>query len=310
MPASREVLADSCGVFGLGRLQTAEAVAGGLSNELWRVETDTGRYAVKVMRTNADRPDFRTNIEHAFAIEERAYRAGVRCPRPVPAPSGGCLIDVAGLFVRIHEWVDGTAPDPVAARPLLAPLLAGIHAASPQLSQPVEDEPWSADEWLALADRTQGPLLAARLAAASPALADLESVTSAQGLAVTWVDTHGDLDPKNTLLVSGHLLALDWDAAQPEPAAREAAAMALDWTTDPQAFAQVVAAYRAQSPQPVPAQPWVLGGWVSALGGWLIHNAERSEDHPRHGREATSALERLMHLQVRLPDYVDALRTR
>ena len=40
---------------------------GGLSNDLWRVDTTTGRYAVKVMRTNAGAPDFRSNVEAAYA---------------------------------------------------------------------------------------------------------------------------------------------------------------------------------------------------------------------------------------------------
>jgi hypothetical protein len=95
-------------------------VSGGLSNELWRVVTDTGTYAVKRMVAGADRPEFVTNIEASFAIERRAYLAGVPMPRFVPDPLTNCaLARINGSFVRVHEWV-AEVPGPVSATEALS----------------------------------------------------------------------------------------------------------------------------------------------------------------------------------------------
>jgi hypothetical protein len=95
--------------FGLGRLVAdAERVAGGLSNELWRLVTRDGVFAVKRMIVNADRPDFVDNVETAFAVERRAWVAGVAMPQPVAVlDTGRALAQVEGSLFRVHRWVDG-----------------------------------------------------------------------------------------------------------------------------------------------------------------------------------------------------------
>ncbi|UUZ59800.1 hypothetical protein [Nocardioides sp. B-3] len=35
----------------------------------------------------------------------------------------------------------------------------------------------------------------------------------------------------------------------------------------------MVAAYAAAANAEIPSAPWVFGGWVAALGGWLAYNA-------------------------------------
>jgi len=89
------------------------------------------------------------------------------------------------------------------------------------------------------------------------------------------VDSHGDLDRKNTVRrADGVLLALDWDAAGPVGAVHEAAGLALDWSAaDPAVFAAAVHAYVRRSGVTIPAQPWIFAGWVAAQGGWLDYNA-------------------------------------
>ncbi|MDG4824014.1 phosphotransferase [Asanoa sp. WMMD1127] len=115
--------------FGLGTVaDNPVRVTGGLSNEVWRVVTDTGAFAVKRMVLNADRPDFVGNVEASYAVERRAWQAGVRMPEPVPDPdTGRALATVDGSLFRVHRWLDGqpragTATD-------AADLLATIHAA-------------------------------------------------------------------------------------------------------------------------------------------------------------------------------------
>jgi Ser/Thr protein kinase RdoA (MazF antagonist) len=262
--------------FGLGQPLESVPVAGGLSNDMWRLQTDTGTFAVKVMRAHATNPDFRENIEAAYAVETNAHRRGVPCPEPVGSEDGRCLAEVAGELVRAHRWVDGKVVDGRRWLEQAGSLLAQVHGAADPFVAPLDDEPWDVEGWASLGDHADMPAdLAQTLRDAAPTLARLESATAAPGLETMHVDSHGDLDPKNTLAVGDSLTAVDWDAAGVR----------------------------------VPADPWVLGGWVSALGGWLVHNAT-SRAHEAIGQQETrQTCERLVRLHRNLDRYLAALRS-
>ncbi len=295
--------------FGLGQVLDCVKVAGGLSNHLWRVRTEQGVFALKVMVINAGEPDFVPNLERSFAVERRAFASGVPMPAPIAVPGGDrCLLAHGGRLARAHHWVDAAPVDPLRHAARAGALLAQIHHASDLRSEPLDDQPWSTSEWHALADQSRAdPTLQASIRSAAPALAELEAVTAGGPGDVVVLDSHRDLDPKNALVTRSGLLALDWDAAGPVPAAREAVQVGLDWSTDAAGFAQVLAAYRATSAHPVPAAPWVFGGWVSAVGGWLVYNASRRADTELGAREARAALARLTYLHGALPRYLAAL---
>jgi thiamine kinase-like enzyme len=172
----------------------------------------------------------------------------------------------------------------------------------------LDDEPWDEAGWSGLAGTNGLPRkLAADLLRAAPALADLEAVTAASGLLVPHVLSHGDLDPKNTLIVGGTLMAVDWDAADAQPAAREVVTVALDWTTTPDGFREVLRSYVAAGGAAPPAEPWVFGGWLSAVGGWLIYNVLHRAEEDLRVREAGTSLQRIMTLHARLPEYLAAI---
>jgi hypothetical protein len=276
--------------FELGRLVAEPVrVPGGRSNELWRLVTDDGDFAVKRMIVNADRPGFVDNVEAAFEIERRAWAAGVAMPEPVADPSTGrALARVGASLVRVHRWVDGQ-PGPGAAI-AAARLLASIHAVGNPRREPGPDAPWTANRWghdlVELARR----------------------VWSVPG-PVMMVDSHRDLDRKNTLLsADGVLMALDWDAAGPVGAVHEAVGLALDWCdADLDMFAEVVRTYVRCSGVAVPAQPWVFAGWVAAQGGWLDYNAAHRAGTPVGPAEVTATLARLRMLAAGLDAFLAAL---
>jgi hypothetical protein len=274
--------------FGLGPpVGAPRRVAGGLSNELWRLVTGAGAFAVKRMVLNADRPDFVGNVESAYAVERRAWDAGVAVPEPVPVPgTGRALAEVGGALFRVHRWVDGRPGegDPAAA----AKLLATIHAAASPRWEP-QDPGWTADRW----GKDLGEL--ARRVAPPPG-------------PVLVVDSHRDLDRKNTLLrADGTLVALDWDAAGPVAAVHEAAGLALDWSGgDPVGFARAVRVYTGRGGVPVPADPWIFGGWVAAQGGWLDYHAPRRDEGSC--AQVRDTLARLRALGERLDGLLAALR--
>ncbi|MEV4348501.1 phosphotransferase [Actinoplanes sp. NPDC049596] len=270
--------------FGLGRLEAEPVrVAGGLSNELWRVRTDRGVFAVKRMVVNADRPDFVGNVEGAYGVERRAWERGVPMPEPVPV-GGRALAEVDGGLFRAHRWVDG---EPAAGTAVeAARLLAAVHAAGEPRLGAVAGEGWVADRW-------------------GSELVELTGRVAQRETSGVIVDSHRDLDGKNTLRRrDGVLLALDWDAAGPISAVQEAAGVALDWSGgDPAVFVSAVRAYSQGSGLDVPAQPWIFGGWVAALGGWLDYNAA----HGGRG-EVERTLASLRGLAANLDEMVASLQ--
>ena len=276
--------------FGLGRpVAEPVVVAGGLSNELWRLATDDGVFAVKRMIVNADRPEFVGNVEASFAVERRAWAAGVVMPEPVAEPSTGrALVHVDGGLFRVHRWVEGEPG--VGSATQAARLLACIHAAGEPRREPAPAADWKADGW---GSELAG--LAARMASA-PAT-------------VLVVDSHRDLDRKNTLATAaGVLAALDWDAAGPMSAVHEAVGLALDWAgNDDSEFAAALRTYGDLSGITVPAEPWVFAGWVEAQGGWLDYNATHRFDTPLGQAEVAATSTRLHWLATNLEALLAAI---
>lgn len=297
--------------FGLGRVEATSRVEGGLSNDMWHVRTAEGEFAVKVMRAHAETDGFRGSIEAAFQIEMNAFRTGVPCPEPKATPEGHALLRVDGQWLRAHRWHMGTVPDPAENLSAAGVLLARIHRAGEAVQRPLEDELMGIRRWTALAKITGLPgHVPDQLRRAAPDLAQLESKTlTSRGLLTGFVASHGDLDPKNTLLAGERLLAVDWDAAGPRSFAREAVSLSLDWSDDITGFRRTLAAYAESSGTTIPAEPWVFGGWVEALSGWLVYNAEQRAHTHLGLREVSTTCSRLLALHQALDEYVSAVET-
>ncbi|MCY1143959.1 hypothetical protein OWR29_38690 [Actinoplanes sp. Pm04-4] len=73
------------------------------------------------------------------------------------------------------------------------------------------------------------------------------------------------------------------------------------------AFADAVAAYCRRSGVAVPAEPWVFGGWVAALGGWLDYNADHRADEEIGRTEIAATRRRLRALADNMDAWLDAL---
>jgi hypothetical protein len=96
---------------------------------------------------------------------------------------------------------------------------------------------------------------------------------------------------------------VDWDAARSCSVAREAVGLALDWSDDVAGFQRVLAGYGST----VPTEPWVFGGWVSALGGWLVYNATHRASTDLDESEIRATLNRLLGFHAGRHEYVAAL---
>ena len=203
---------DIAGQFGLGadaRL-SGGPVARGKQGRIWRLDTETGRWAVK-------EPFWRTaeaDVGAAADFQQAAGDAGVPTPRVVRARDGGVLADVGGSQVRVYAWVDLLPPDITLDPVAVGRAVAAVHLVRVEPSAPVHpwySEPIGADRWDELVGllRAAGAPFAHRLAAARDELVALED----------WIEPpenlqscHRDLWADNLLPTAvGGVCVIDWE---------------------------------------------------------------------------------------------------
>ena len=288
-----------CDMFDLGAPRGApRAVAGGLTNRLWRIETDRGVFAVKEMNRDADRADYVAWFDRAFALEQAAFAAGVPMPRPVPvAETGRCLAEIVSsgvaITVRAHEWVDGEKLDngtvyPVEVVRRVGTILAQIHALHMWADAAAADAlpVFGRKHWLARAEQAQSvdAELAKDLRGLLPAIAELDAyLTLAHDDTTPLLLSHRDADMKNFMHTdAGYLLLVDWDQAGPVNPRHDVANHALVWAGvhrgDPDAAnaRTYVDAYRRAGGDDEPFRATDLAELVSLRLGWFDFNVRRA----------------------------------
>jgi thiamine kinase-like enzyme len=311
-------IAALCAAFGLGWPVTAPVVVpGGRLHQVWRLDTSTGRYAVKRLNPALlATQGARARVIATERIAATLATAGIPAIAALAGPDGP-LCEVPDATVLVYPWVDGATLAPSAAEPDRAAIigwqLARIHGLDLR-SDAMSALAWDAerlreDSWVLLARRAMAadlawgrPLhelrqaLAIWQARARPALTDLHHHQ---------VVSHRDLDQRNVLWRDAHTPALlDWEAAGPTHPTVELADVALNWSgittglPDPTTFAAVVAGYRdaggAQHAESRDVLYVVLYQWLT----WLHFNARRAlgelgaDSEARHlaEREVTTTL--------------------
>jgi len=132
--------------FGIaGRAVELVELPGASLNRVYRLTTDSNRFAVKEVLNPWGDAGWRDWLDVAWRFELRAYDAGVEMPEPIPNPvDSGCLAWIDGpdgnlLAVRLHRWVDGKPHGPGPADRGVAEwagrVLATLHELDPR---PVE----------------------------------------------------------------------------------------------------------------------------------------------------------------------------
>ena len=270
---------------------------------MWKVTTGAGTYAVKELNLTRDWP---CDFDAVFTLEDRAWRAGLPLPRPIPNPSG-CPVarfDDVDTSVLVHEWVDGVA---VPYRPVEDSFAAAVGDALARLhrldvgwpaSRAVPTRPPRRETWGELA-RTAAELCfpwADRLAATVPTFQRVERLVDEwEPLGGDVVVTHRDLGQKNLLDSGGAPLILDWEASGPAPSAHELGATALSLASDsllielkPVVLQAVVVGYRAAGGRvPVPGPHWfsmLLSNWRHFLRWNVLRCIDHRRDlHQAHG---------------------------
>jgi thiamine kinase-like enzyme len=278
-------LARAFGLAGTARLSDGP-VARGKQGVVWRLDTPDGRWAVKLPFRRSTEADVRRSTE----FQEAAHAAGVPTPRVRRTTDGQVLATTTDdRQVRLHEWVDLLAPDPLLDPALVGSIVAGIQRLGTPVSGPVEpwhQEPVGADAWDRLVVRLKdaGAPFAGRLADLRDELVALES----------WIEPprvlrlcHRDLWADNVLPTpDGGLCVIDWEESGPADPGYELGYVLFEFArSDPGRARALTDAYReAGGPATVSRRAdfsmlIALLGHVTELAAedWLQPN-ERSPD--------------------------------
>ncbi|HVF18799.1 MAG TPA: aminoglycoside phosphotransferase family protein [Mycobacteriales bacterium] len=232
--------------FGLGGGARSQGVAArGKQGVVWRLDTTDGSWAVKV----PFRPSTEAEVRAATEFQEAAYAAGVPTPRVQRTTDGCVLATVDGIQVRVHEWVDVGAPDPLVDPAVVGSVVARMHqvpgtvigAASGWHQGAVGADRW--DELVAQL-REAGAPFAHRLAELRDELVALEE----------WIEPpdairacHRDLWADNLLPTpAGGVCVIDWEDSGPADPSHELGCVLFEFArTDARRARALIEAYRA-----------------------------------------------------------------
>jgi Ser/Thr protein kinase RdoA (MazF antagonist) len=278
-----------------GRVVDMVEVIGAWSNRVYRLTTDTNRYAVKQMLSSWGDTGWQGWLDVAWRFEQRAYAAGVPMPQPIPNPSdGGCLawVDPAPggdpVPVRLHRWVDGVALGPEPVERTVAEWAGGVLATLHGLQfQPAEHAAFpsldtaSADRWPQLvraAVDSRAPWAGLLMEAESAVRSIADLVRSATPSDQPEPISHGDVDQKNIVRSPRGPVLCDWDVAAPVVPRQELvdAAMSLSGWKRVHIARTVFASYEAASGRRVEVVPADLGPSMLRSLDWIRFNVERA----------------------------------
>ncbi len=210
--------------FDLGTvLQSPVAVAEAWSNQVFRVVTSSGQYAVKVF-TGTPRRALTTGrlVEAAAAATGR-----IPMPAPVAAADGGWFVQIesphAPQVMRCHRWVDGTPGSVAASSAAIARdvgrSLGVLHALRLDGGDSSQLPPVEMDRWHRAATDVTGAHIpwAHQVNDLTPLVEHLtERVDHLRRARLPVRLSHDDLDPKNAVVRrDGRVAITDWDNAGP-----------------------------------------------------------------------------------------------
>jgi hypothetical protein len=322
-----------CEQLGLGTpAGVPERVLGGFHHWMWRLETDSGLYAVKQLGpdTNAANPE---TVNHYNVTEAIAEAFSLRGISVVHALKGqvGYLQPLEGAGYLVYPWTDALALDRKHLSEThalkIAVLMAKIHRADIQVSglQETPLEPHAEDKIILLVERAIAchardyqhleEHLPVFLAIAARQL-DARRI-----LAQHRVISHGDLTQKNVLWsAAGEPILIDWESARRLNPTHDTLVVALDWSGITSAFEHAlfekfIVAYCGaggviDNNFLQAAFDRMLGNWLD----WLMFNVGRAidrvdlEQRALGAEQVDLALATLLRLQRFSPRLISRIR--
>lgn len=248
MPQTERVLTDRDATvvsqaFGLGPAATlAGPMSRGQLGQVWRLLTPAGSYAVKEWFAPPDLATVQQNAQFSEAVRA----TGVLTPAVIFAADGSITAEVAGVPVRVYEWIDLGSADRGVDPALLGELTCRLHRAAPVCCDPID--PWytegvGAGGWRRLVEQAgdQRAPFASTLAGLVDDLIAVEQVIEPCDHTVV---CHRDLWADNVLPVAdGGLCVIDFENLGPADPSQELAMVLFEFGQDDPARARAL--YRA-----------------------------------------------------------------
>jgi Ser/Thr protein kinase RdoA (MazF antagonist) len=280
-------------------------------NRLYRLDTDQGSFAVKVL--NLDR-DWTFRFDDVFRLEQAAFAAGIPMPEPISADAE----------VLVHRWVEGQqVPEEPVSREFafeIGEILARIHVLDVTWTQVSIEEPMPRD-WPELAERAAatGQSWADELAGAVDAFLAIAHFVDTCERPGPVVLTHRDIHPWNLLARDGRPVVLDWELSGTLELAGELGSTALSLSKGPgfdhidgAVFRSVLDGYVAGGGVlPAPGPSWfvfMMGGWLGFTRWNIVRclagiEAPTGPDLARCHEEVRNGLAGLPDMFGRLPEF-------
>jgi homoserine kinase type II len=219
--------------FGLGKPIRWRAIAAGTINSNFDVDTDRGRFFVRVNEGKAS-GDVAWEGDLVAALAQR----GVPAPVPLDARGGGRFLRHRGLLVSAFAWrpgvhraaADVTASDATAVGAVLAVIhLAGLELPRAMRRPSIYDHAHIKGRFDSFR-ASRDPQLAEAIALIGDELAWLDSCAGARHAAASGI-IHGDLFRDNVLFDGDRLVGvLDFEQASAGSFAYDLAVTINDWT--------------------------------------------------------------------------------
>ena len=299
---------------------------------MWRLDTDSGCYAVKQLGpdTNAADPATVAHYNATEAVAEAFAQRGIAVIHALRRQDT-YLQTIEGAGYLVYPWTDAVA---VARKHLsehhairVAAVMARMHRADVQVAVPPDTSLSShpEDKIMLLVERATA-CHARDYQHLQEHLPGLLAIARCQAharqiLAQDRVISHGDLTQENVLWSAGHEpVVIDWESARWLNATHETLLVALEWSGitsafDHALFDKFLAAYRVaggviEDDYLQSAFDRILGNWLD----WLMFNVGRSinladQDQRLLGAEQVElALATVLRLQRFLPGLLTGIR--
>jgi len=225
-------LAEVATVFALGAPGPFEAIAAGTINSNFRLDTDRGRWFVRVNEGKSE-----DDVAWEAQLVEALAAGGVPAPPPVHARDGRSYAQLLGKWVSVFPWRTGRhlAPDEVTVdrAHALGRMLAHLHEVGRALPDSWRRRSiYDHDHLVARYERfatSTDPELATAIAVLGEELALAGAAAAARARATTGI-IHGDLFRDNVLWHGEQLTAvLDFEQASGGSLAYDLAVCLNDW---------------------------------------------------------------------------------
>jgi Ser/Thr protein kinase RdoA (MazF antagonist) len=302
--------------------------ADGAMGRVWRLETDTGTYAVKESLRPEDPVRFLAQLEFAAAVSEHVRQAGIHVPEVLRTRTGSLTLTVHddqrrdARVARVATWITGTtAVDTSTAAAWLGTTLATIEAIPDPPAVP-ESDPWleawftrvpSPAQWMELVERAEqvGAQWSRLLVGHLPGFADLGALVGPPGGPLSVA--HTDLQPKNVLTTHDGYALLDWDDVARAAPDRSLARAIADWhlhagVIDVEAVHRTLAAYRAGGGSGNMRHLDAFGDFAAGFLNYLHEQLNASLDEVLPEATASPTLGPVAMAMLRDPVDVGALR--